>query len=149
MPTAVLLNELQTLLSQDTNTLAPAAGGCKAHLIASNFSPGANTDFGTLTEASFTGYAALVAGVGNQQAFFDTVANKRVVQMLEPAGGWHWQATAGTGLPMTIYGWCLTNNAGTVTYGSGLFTPPRQLLASGDAVDIDQLRFEIPANALQ
>jgi phage-related tail fiber protein len=140
-PTQVELNALQTLMAADTTTLANATA-LKLHLLSAPFTPGPGTDLGSLTEATFDGYAAKTAGTGTQQAFRDPITGQLTVQMLEPAGGWHFQCNGATALPQTIYGYCLTNGAGSVTYGSALLPTPIVITASGDAVDIAQVRFE-------
>ncbi len=148
-PTNAILSELQFLLASDPTTLAAAANALHVHLIRVPFSPGAATDYQVLTPADFTGSAALAAGLGTQQSFTDPTTGYRVVQIREPAGGWHWQATNGVNLPQTIYGWCLTDSADTVTYGSDLFDAPILLLGTGDAVDIPNLRFSILPGAVR
>jgi hypothetical protein len=144
VPSQFLVNRIQALLATDTTTLAPAASACKVHLAMAAFVPSAALLIGGLTEATFTGYAALLAGTGTQQSFNDVASGGRVVQLLEPAGGWHWQTTGTTGLPMTIYGWYVTDNGTTTLYGSALFATPVLLTLTGDSVDIPQVRILIP-----
>lgn len=146
VPSQFLLNRLQTLLAGDTTTFnAPTA--MKAHLAQAAFTPGPALTLASFTEATFTGYAALAAGVGTGQTFND-VTGGRVVQALEPAGGWHWQATGTTGLPQTIYGWYLSDNGNTQLYASGLFVTPIVLTQTGDAVDVPQVRVTIATTAM-
>lgn len=147
-PTNVLLNRLQTLLATDTGSIASATLGVKVHLAMAAFTPSLTLTIGSLTEAVFTGYAALTAGVGNQQSFFDNVTGQRQVQLLEPASGWHWQASAATGLPVTIYGWYVTDNGNTNLYGSALFPTPVLIAATGDGIDIPNVRFGMPTGAI-
>jgi hypothetical protein len=148
-PTNTLLARLQTLLQTDTGSIASATLACKVHLAIAAFTPSVTLTIANLTEATFTGYAALVGGTGNQQAFFDPVTGQRQVQLLEPAGGWHWQASGTTGLPMTVYGWYVTDNGVANLYGSALFPTPITLTNIGDAVDVPNIRFAIPTNAIQ
>lgn len=144
VPSQFLVNRIQTLLATDATTLAPAASACKVHLAMASFVPSAALLIGGLTEATFTGYAALLAGVSTQQTFNDPLTGGRIVQLLEPAGGWHWQTTGTTGLPMTIYGYYVTDNGTATLYGSALFSTPIVLSLTGDAVDIPQVRILIP-----
>ena len=141
-PGNTILNSLQTLLAADTGTLA-AALALHVHLAKASFSPGPGLTPASFTEADFGGYAILNAGTGTQQTFTDPVNGNRIVQMLEPAGGWHWQATSGVMLPQTIFGFYLTNNGNTVLYGSQLLPTPILLVASGDGVDVAQVRFAL------
>lgn len=147
-PTQTMLNDLATLLGTDTGSLAPATGGVKVHLIIANFTPGLTTDFTTLTEATFTGGAAKLAGTGPQQVFRDPISGDQIVQLLEPVGGWHWAASAGTLLPQTVYGYCVTDNASAITFGSNLFPTPILIQATGDGVDIPEVRFNLSQEAL-
>lgn len=140
-PPQAFLDAINTLIASDAATLAPAGPGNKLHLAKANFNPSAVAVPADLTEATFTGSAALVAGTGAQQAFYDPALGKRVIQILEPAGGWHWLCTVLPAPAETIYGYYLTNNAGSVLYGSQLFSTPIVINNAGQGVDIDQARF--------
>lgn len=139
----LLLDRLATILSTDTGSLAPAAGGVKVHLASAPFNPAPSLLLAGLTEATFQGYAALLAATGAQMEFVDPVTGNRVVQLQEPAGGWHWATTGAVGLPMTIYGIYVTDNGVTVLYGSQLFSTPVVLTASGQGIDQGQVRFQL------
>src|SRR5262245_40946180 len=133
--TNTILDRLAALLQTDATTLAPAAGGVKVHLASAAFTPSPTLTIAGLTEATFTGYTALVAGTGSQQEFLDPVTGNRVVQLNEPAGGWHWATTGAVGLPQTIYGFYVTDNGTTALYGSQLFPTPITLTAAGQGID--------------
>lgn len=147
-PTKALLDRVATLLASDTTTLAPASLATKVHLAVAPFTPGPNLTPSSFTEASFTGYSALSAGTGTQQEFFDPATGNRIIQVLEPAGGWHWQATGSSGLPQTVYGYYITDNGGTTLYGSALLSSPVTLQSSGDGVDVGNVRFGLVPGAL-
>jgi hypothetical protein len=147
IPTAVILDAIANLLANDTATIAPAALACHVHLIAAPFTPGAGLTFGSLTPATFTGSTPANAGVGPQQEFTDPTSTLRVVQLEEPAGGWHWLCTAGTGLPQTIYGYAVTDNADTVLLGSALLPAPVVINGSGQAIDVPYIRFTFVNNS--
>lgn len=148
-PTNVLLDRMAALLAADTTTLAPAALNVHVHLAIAPFSPAATLTVASFTEATFTGYTALNAGTGGQQVFVDPATGNRVIQLLEPAGGWHWATTGAGGLPMTVYGFYVTDNANAVLYGSALLATPVVLAASGQGVDVPQVRFALIPTALQ
>jgi hypothetical protein len=143
--TRYLLDRLATLLAGDVATLAPTSAGVKVRLVKAAFSPSDGTLFSDLTVATFVGGEAKPAAVGVQQSFRDTLTGSRVVQLLEPSGGWHWQATSATGLPETIFGFVVTSADDAFTFGSGLLPVPVVVEAIGDAVDIPQLRFAFSA----
>jgi len=94
-----LWEQYQDLLAADTTTLASVAAN-HVHLVIAAFVPSLNlSDIGTLTLATFTGSAPKNVGTGTQQTFYDVVAGRRVLQLLEPAGGWTWICTATPGAP--------------------------------------------------
>jgi len=143
IPTKALERSISTRLASDTTKLA-AATALHVHLIMAAFLSDEETDFTTLTEAVFDGYTDLDADTGTQQSFIDQVNNVQVVQLLEPAGGWHWQVTGLTGLPVDIFGYVVTDTADTVTWGSELFDTPVTLADVGDSIDIPFIRLSIP-----
>lgn len=147
-PTNVVLEALADLLAEDTATLAPAALANHVHLIQEAFTPGVDTDFTTLLAADFTGSTAKNVGVGAQQVFIDAETSERVIQLLEPAGGWHWEATDGVNLPQTIYGVVLTDNANAVTLGSALLPEPIVLSGAGQGFNLNQLQFRFSTTPL-
>jgi len=136
------------LLAADPDTLAPAADGNLIALIQNDFTSTPNTILADLTLADFTGATPLEAGTGTQQTFIDPTTSTRILQVLEPAGGWHWQATNTTNLPQTIYGYALTSNDGLTLFATERFTTPVTLTGVGDAIDIDQARFAMSQSAL-
>jgi len=111
IPTSVLMDSIPALLAADTANLA-AATAMHIHLMIEAFTPAADTDFTALTEADFNGSTAKNAGTGAQQVYYDPVNGEWVVQLLEPAGGWHWETVAAGGwLDQTVYGWIGTDTA--------------------------------------
>jgi hypothetical protein len=140
-PTGALLDSMQTSLAQDTSALA-AATTMNVHLIVAPFSPSENTSFGSLTEATFTGGAAKAVTAGNQQQYTDPTTHKRVVQLLEPAGGWTWKCTVAPTPGQTVYGICLTDHANAVTWGSALLETPVPIANVNDAVVVGNITFE-------
>jgi len=147
-PTKVIEDRFAALLATDTTTIAAVGSAPNVHLIKEAFVPSRTTDFLSMEEAGFTGGGAKAATAGNQQSFTDPVTGNTVVQLLEPVGGWHWQATVAPASPQTIYGWCVTDNADAVTYGSDLFDDPPIVTSIGDAVDIPFVRYSIPLGIL-
>jgi hypothetical protein len=134
---------MASLLAADTTSLA-AATALKVHLATAAFTPAPTLIPGNFTEATFAGYAALLAGVGNAQVFFDPATGNKVIQLLEPAGGWHWATSSAVGLPQTVFGYYVTDNASAVVWGSGLITPNVVLTATAQGVDVPQMRFTLP-----
>lgn len=149
IPGQTLLNRVGTLLGADTSSLAPAANPPKIHLAMAAFTPALALTPGSFTEATFVGYAALLAAVGAQLVFFDPVTGYQNVELTPPAGGWRFSVTGTTGLPQVIYGYYITDNGVTVVYGSALFANPINLTASGQAIELPPLRWAVPSTGLQ
>ncbi len=140
IPTNTILDKIVTLLQNDTTTFASATLAVKIHLAKAAFTPAPTRIITDFTEANFTGFAAKVAGLNAQQFFFDQTTGMRVMQLIEPVGGWHWQPTDGLQLPQTIFGYYCTDNASAVVYGSALLPAPVTLQNAGDGIDIGQVR---------
>lgn len=149
IPTPAMLAIVQALIAEDPGSLAPVADGLLVHLAKASFNPASVLIPADITEADFTGSAALEAGVGACQEFFDPTTGLRVIQLNEPAGGWHWAATNTSNLPQSIHGWYVTDNANAVLFGSQLFDSPIPILSAGDGVDVDQVRFSMSIPTLQ
>jgi len=140
LPVTAVRLKLAELVAKDVAYLAAAAAK-NVHLIKEAFTPTPSTDFTTLTEADFDGYAALECPTGNQLYFTDAATQALITQLKEPALGWHWLTTGVTNLPQTIYGYVVTDAADTVTIGSALFSEPITLTGTGQAIDIGVIRF--------
>lgn len=147
-PSPAMLDTLNTLLATDAGSLADPANALHVHLANAAFNPASVLVPGDISEATFTGSAAIAAGLGAQQDFDDPVTGLRVVQIKEPAGGWHWLCTADPLTPETIYGWYLTDNTDAVLYGSALFGTPVVITQAGQAIDLGNVRFEMSNQAL-
>src|SRR5262245_32614929 len=146
-PTSTILDKIATLLQNDATTIAHATLAVKVHLAKAAFVPGPGLTVGSFTEANFTGATAKLGATGAQQEFNDPATGNRIVQLVEPAGGWHWQATDNLQLPQTIYGFYVTDNGSTVVYGSQLLPQPITITAAPDGVDIAQVRFAFNPNS--
>lgn len=148
IPSAVLNDALQDLLAADTATLAPAVNANKVHLSMTTFLPGQERVVGDFTEATFTGATALLAGTGTQQTFLNPLNGERIIQLKEPAGGWHWQASDAVNLPQTIYGYWVTDNTSADLLGCELLPEPITLNNAGDAVDLPNIRMQFKASSI-
>lgn len=143
-PGQAILTQVANLLATDATTLAPAAGGVAVKLASNSFSPSPGLSLASLTEATFPGYTAKNAGVGPQQLFGDPITQYLIVQLLEPAGGWTWLSTGAPPVAETIFGFYVTNNGGTVLYGSALLAAPITINGGGQGVSVGVIRFTFP-----
>lgn len=138
VPTQTLVTATATAVAVDTASLHPASA-LKVFLVAQNFTPGLATDKTALTLATFTGSTALAAGTGAVTNGRDPVTGRRKLILPEPAGGWTWKCTADPTPSETITGYVVTDNAGTVTYGSKLLDTPVTVSTSGDLVSVPEV----------
>lgn len=140
-----LYESIADQVATDTAILA-AATAMNVHLIAEAFTPTLDTDFTALQEATFTGSAAKAAGTGAQQVFNDPTNGTRVLQILEPAGGWTWECTATPASAETIYGYALTDTANAVTHGTGLLPTPVTINLAGQGITLPNVRINFNPN---
>jgi len=130
----------QDLLAADTGTLA-AVAAMHVHLVIAPFVPSLDLVIGDLTLATFTGSTPKNAGTGAQQVFDNPLAaGQRVVQILEPAGGWTWICTADPTPAETVYGWVLTDNTNADVYGSELLAAPVTIGSAGQGITVPNVR---------
>lgn len=141
-----LQQAIADLIAADTATLA-AVLGTRVKLAKAAFTPSRTLDVATLTEADFTGYTAKTPTAGVQNVYVDPVTGLITVGLVAPVGGWNFETTGVGNLPQTIYGWYVTNSAGTVLYGSGLLTTPIPLTASGQGFEIPPPIFAFSNNS--
>lgn len=140
-PSQVFMDKIPPLVAADTTGLAELTPFVMVSLVASPFVPSLDLDITTLTLASFTGATPKHAADAGPHVFLDPATNEWMVQVDPPAGGWHWQTTATTNLPETIYGWICTDSAGVVLQGSDVFPEPIVLQIIGQGVDIPRVAF--------
>lgn len=145
-PTNVLLDAIPTLLAADTNTLA-AVLALKVHLSKANFTPSASLTVTSFTEADFDGYAAKTPTAGTQLFYVDPVSGLRIVELVSPAGNYHFETTGVTNLPQTIFGYYVTDNASAILYGCGLLATPVPLTAINQGLDLPAMQFRFQANS--
>jgi hypothetical protein len=137
---------MQDLLAADTAGLADATA-MKVHLFINNIVPSLDSVAADFTPATFTGSTAKSAGTGVQPTYYDAATGIRVIEILEPAGGWHWLCTVTPGAPEVVYGAYLTDNAGTALWGSILLDAPITISRSGQGLDIGFLQFRNRTNS--
>jgi hypothetical protein len=136
LPTQAVRLEIGTLLAADATTLAPAASANKIALITAPFVLNENTTLASLTLASTGGLAPIAGAVGAQPAGVNPTTLQQEILIAPPAGGYKW-TTSGATYPTTIYGYALTNNAGTTLLALAQLPVPITVTADGQLVDID------------
>jgi len=146
-PTRTITDSIAALIAANSTGLGEAVVK-NVTLVIANFTPGPDLAFADLTVATFDGATPLVSPSGAQLAFTDAITGLRVIQMKDPAGGFHWVTTGVTNLPQTVYGFVVTNDDDTITFGAEKFPAPIVLTGTGQGVDIGVIRFTQAANAL-
>lgn len=144
-----LREQAAKLLAADPTTLAPAANACQVHLVMANFTPSEQLVASDLTFATFDGSTALAAGVGTQPEALDPNTNDAIIDILSPVGGWRWETTGVTNLPQTIYGFALTDMAGTTLYASAKLATPVTLSAINQRIELDEVNIRQLAGSMQ
>ncbi len=101
----------------------------KLHLYSNNFSPTTSTVIGDYTECTFPGYSS--QDISNWAA---PVTTSHVTQMLADAITF---TRSTTGTSQNVYGYFVTNAAGSVPYWGELDPAgPRVLTSAGDSVTV-------------
>jgi len=141
-PTRDLFQATADLLAADAGTLAPAALANHLHLAINNFVPSLDLALGDLTEATFTGSAALSAGIGTQPTYYDVIDGLYTIRIEEPALGWNWLCTVDPAAPETVYGVYLTDNADAVLLGAMLLPDPVTIDSAGQGMGVGDVTFK-------
>lgn len=138
------------LIGADTGGLAEATPFVAVRLAKTAFTEDVALVIGDMDEADFDGYAELHAASAATQVFLDPVTGLWTLQVREPAGGWHWVTSGVTNLPQTIYGFYLTDAAGTLLLGVHRFASEDEVLLQivGQGVDVPNARFALNAQPL-
>jgi len=140
---------IPTLLAADASTLAPAALALNVSLVTAAFTPGRSTRYADLTKAAGAGLEPKSPAVGAQLMGFDPSRNAWKVILKEPAGGWNWLATALEDPVETVYGYVVSDNDNSDTYGSDVLEDgPVLVNAIGVIVSVGEIAVWIPAGLI-
>ncbi len=148
VPSRGFLASIATVVGAAAGYLAELTPFVLVTLIKASFTPGLDLDPATVTPADFTGSAAKHAASASTQVYLDSTTGEYIMQVNEPAGGWHWQATNTTNLPQVIYGYMVTSADGSTLIGSELFDEPKSVGLVGHGVDIGRVRFRLANGAI-
>lgn len=141
LPMAFIRQALATLLASDTATLANGAGN-HIRLIKAPFALSENTLYADLSFADFTGAGSGInIVVGAQEVGQDVNTGDWVITLNPPVGGFRWITGDLLHLPQTIYGYAVTDSAGTTLIGLAAFDTPITLVAANQEINIGPARF--------
>jgi hypothetical protein len=138
LPVLNLRISLGSLLAADVPTLAPVAAN-KIALIAADFTPSESLVLADLTFAAGTGMAPIAGVAGAQIVGNDPITQEQVITIKAPAGGWHWISSVPFTVPDTLFGYALTNGAGTVLLGVTKLDQPITIGNTGDFFDAGEV----------
>lgn len=102
------------MLKTKTGQQSISLSNCKYHLYVNNVSPSHGDTLGTYTEATYTGYAAITAGGWSAPALDGTFHAMSTATLMTWAN-----TSAGS---VSIYGYFVTDNAGTTLLYAELFS---------------------------
>lgn len=136
-----------TRLASDTATLAQAADPNHMCLIMSDFIPSEDLVIADVDLATFDGGDPLEIELGVQPSGFEPGSDDSSIDFAPPVGGFRWETTGTTNLPMTIYGFCVTNEAETTLLCSELFDTPIVLTGINQVIDIPRAELILPKDS--
>lgn len=120
-PTQAIFERMLILLGGDTATFNKTGGELnKLMLVKAPFTPGEGLTIGALTEATFAGYAAIECESGGAPQSIDPATGDSLLTIEGAGASFLWETTSGSGLPETIYGYALVNNAKDALLGADL-----------------------------
>jgi hypothetical protein len=125
-PTAITTTQAQ--LAVMTQGSGSPFASLKCVLFTNNVAPAPSSVLVNFTLATFGGYAAAAVTFNNAYIGSDGLIHVTFSSALFVA--------TGSGLPQTVYGYGLTNTAGTVWVGGALLATPFNLQVASDAVPI-------------
>lgn len=134
--TLALREKAAQLLAADAATLAPAMDANHMVLIKNEFTSSEATAIGSLEFADFDGSTPVAVGTGTQPEGLDPNTSDAIINLKPPAGGFRWETTGVTNLPQTVYGFALTDNAGTTLLATERLQTPILLTAVNQVVNL-------------
>lgn len=107
------------------------------------YTPALGLTLADLTLATFTGSAPKVQGA-EPDLFTDPATGNIVLHLHDPAGGWLFVCAVAPAATETIYGFALTNAAGSILVAvTEPLNDPVEITEVGDGVDAGTLEFQI------
>lgn len=144
-----VLARINDLLSDDTVTFNQATNALEVHAMKAPFTESLDTAFVSGDEATFPGYAIVDVELGPQEIYYDPLTQEYVLELIPPAGGFHFERGAGAGAAQDIHGVIVTTNAAAVVLGSQLLeNGPVTITNEGDGFTVPMLQVRIPVTAL-
>lgn len=146
--TLALREKMAQLLAADATTLAQAADANLLKLVNAAFTPSEASAIGDLSFANFDGSTPIEVELLTQPEGLDPNSTDAIISLSPPVGGFRWETTGVTNLPQTIYGYALTNAAGTVLFGCERFPATIPLSGVNQVLTVDNPTFRLRADSL-
>ena len=144
LPMAAVRLQLGALLAADATTLAPASDANMIALITAAFALTENLTVGDLTLAAGNGLDPIAGATGAQEVALDPATNEQLITLKPGASsGWRWVTSGGLAVPITVYGFALTDNAGTTLLAAEQLAAPITVAADGYQIDIDPVQMTL------
>lgn len=101
-----------------------------------------------LTLADFDG-STPIAQSAVPSTYTDPLTGDAIIAITAPAGGFQWVTSGVTNLPQSIYGYALTNAAGSVLVAvTDPLTTPLPLTETGQGIDAGEIGFRVTTAGL-
>lgn len=139
-----IVQAMLDLLAQDTATFSQAADALKVKLVSADFVFDDTMVPGDFTLATFTGSAAKLVALNDQEVGYDPLTQTRFMQLIPPIGGWYYECTVAPDPTQTIYGAIVTTNDGVTLLGVEKLEVPVVIADVGDSVTLPPLRLSLP-----
>jgi len=133
------LTQIQTAMLSNAAIFGTAANVSRIMLVKNTFVPNVNLTAADLTPADFVGSTPIEVPFGAQVSVIDNNSGRKGILMKEPVGGYNFVCTTAPTPAQTIYGWALTNIAGTVLYAADLLPVPVPIEAVGNFVSLSPM----------
>lgn len=133
--------QLGALLAADATTLAPASDANMIALIIAAFALSENLTVGDLTLAAGNGLDPIAGATGAQEVAIDPTTLMQLITLMPGAtSGWRWVTSGEFDSPVTVYGFALTDNAGTTLLAAAALPVPVTVDAAGYQIDLDPVQ---------
>lgn len=149
-PTPAVFQRAFILLGSDTVTFQKSDPNENLIiLIQVDFNPLANPLIGSLTEATFDGYAARAILADGVPQSNDPATGDSLLDLPPNATSYLWETSGVTNLPQTIFGYAVVNSTKATLYGSGLMpNGPVILTAVNQSVQIPRVFMRMLAGTI-
>jgi hypothetical protein len=139
-PSRFAFEDMVTKLRDSAATFDAPAGNLM-HIAKAAFVPSLDLTLASLTEADFTGAAAINVNLP-ATTFYDVATGLMTLLLTPPVGGWVWHCTATPTPPQVIFGFYVTISGGGALLASALLPRPITISSAGQGMIIDEAKFQ-------